>query len=292
MRTAIADAVCEAVLGVSGEVFPVPIMNIFSIARFELTRVFATLRGGLFVLAFLLLWALILRYAIFTTAGYLASVEGRGVLGGILGGLAIPATAVWTVPELWVFWLVGLYLFPLFALLIAADQTASDRARGTLRLLCLRATRDSVFFGRFLGQLLVQGILFGIALASTIVVVSIRDVSVVEEALQICVYIVPVMLIVLLPLNALMALVSVLARSARQATLYAVLLWLACSVLVAWLKGYWPVTSVLDWLVPGAHIPALMLLHAREALSHSMMPLLQAVVLLAAGRVLMQRAAL
>lgn len=266
--------------------------NLLSIARFELVRVFATARGLLFALAFALVWFFILRYVVAGASHYLSGGQIEAMLRQLFGSNAASNGNVWTVPELLIFWLIGLYLLPLFTLLIAADQTASDKARGTLRLLNLRASRDSIFFGRFLGQMLIQGLLVLLALASTLALAILRDGSLLHEGLRTSAFVLTNMLLVLLPYTALMALVSVVARSARQATLYAVLLWIVCSVVVAWLKSHWPELTLFDWLLPGAQIPALMLRQGWEAFELAGVPLVQAGFLLLIGRTVMQRAAL
>ena len=91
------------------------------------------------------------------------------------------------------------------------------------------------------------------------------------------------LLIVLLPYAALMALVSAMAKSARQATIYAIILWVITWFLARYLQAYFPQLSFLDWVMPGSQIPGLIRVVGWDAINFALIPLLQTVVLLAAG---------
>jgi ABC-type transport system involved in multi-copper enzyme maturation permease subunit len=74
----------------------------------------------------------------------------------------------WSIPEFDVFWQLALIIFPMLSIAMAADQTCSDRARGTLRFMVLRSSRDRVFFGRFTGVMLIQALLISAAAFSNL----------------------------------------------------------------------------------------------------------------------------
>jgi len=184
---------------------------------------------------------------------------------------------------------VMLYLLPIFCVVLTADQTASDRARGTLRVLHLRASRDAIFFGRFVGQLLVLFFLIVIALATTLALVMMRDSSQLLPSLHLSVIVLVNLMLVLLPYTALMAWVSSMARSARQATTYAVIIWIICSILTGWLSRQFPELWGLDMVLPGSQITSLLKLSGWSTLSLALIPIIQTAILLFLGRMIMQR---
>ena len=192
-------------------------------------------------------------------------------------------------PELAVYWLLGLMLLPFFSVALSADQTASDRSRGTLRFLSLRSTRAQIFFGRYLGQLLLLLIFVGASLLSTLPVALYRDASAIPDWLSLAPAVLLNLLLVLAPYVALMGLVSALARSARQAMLFAIILWVVTWLVVRYLFAYFPQAGFLDWTMPGSQIPYLLRVVGWDAVQFAWIPLLQTVVLLVVGFLVMQR---
>ena len=257
----------------------------FIIARYELSRLFMTRGGLLSLLAFGMVWFLILRYPIYSASQFFMADAPGGVIASFLNSSALNNLLAWRVPEMAVFWVIALYLFPIFCVILTADQTASDRARGTLRLLHLRASRDAIFFGRFLGQLLILFMLIVLALASTIALVLIRDGTLLPAALQLSSIILVNLMLVLLPYTALMAWVSSMARSARRAIIYAVIIWIVCWSLPYFFPGF----GILDMILPGAQVQSLLQLSGWNTLSLAPIPIIQTVVLLFLGRMIMQR---
>ncbi|MGB1310314.1 MAG: ABC transporter permease subunit [Leucothrix sp.] len=248
-----------------------------------------TRRGLLSLLAFSLVWFLVLRYAIYGAAQFFMADAPGGLLVSFFNSTIINNLMSWQVPELAVFWLISLYLLPIFCILLTADQTASDRARGTLRLLHLRASRDGIFIGRFLGQMLVLAMLILLALLTTVILVWVRDSAVLVPALHLSIILFINLLLVLLPYTALMAWVSSMARSARQATLYAIIVWIVCSLVTGWLSSRFPGLWGLDKVLPGAQVSGLLQLSGWNTLSLAYLPIIQTAILLMLGRLMMQR---
>lgn len=263
--------------------------TVLTIAQYELQRLFMTRRGLLSLLAFTLIWFLILRYPIYTAAQFFQADAPGGVIVSFFNSTIINNLLAWQVPELAVYWAISLYLFPIFCVILTADQTASDRARGTLRLLNLRATRDGIFFGRFFGQILILLMLTILTLASTMVLVVVRDGMLLQASLQLAAIVSVNLMLVLLPYTALMAWVSAMAKSARQATLYAVIIWIVCSLLTGWIARQFPGVSFLDMILPGAQIQSLLQLSGWNTLTLAPIPVIQTLILLFLGRIVMQR---
>ena len=115
--------------------------SVWLIIQFEFSRVFLSSRGWMYLFTFGLVWYFLLNSVILNISNFIGSNAG------------------WPVPELASYWKVSVYLFPLLCLVMTANQTCSDRGRGTLRFLVLRASRDSIYFGRFFAQILLQMVL-------------------------------------------------------------------------------------------------------------------------------------
>lgn len=265
------------------------IRNIITIAALELQRVFVTRRGLLLVLATLLVWALVLRYLIYNAAVWLADGSTGRAIGSIFNSRLIESLLTWRVAEFSVYWVVALYIFPIFCLTIAADQTASDRTRGTLRLLSLHTTRSSLLFGRFTGLMLVQALLVAITILATLGLALFRDPALLPYALDTALMVFVNVMLLLGAYTAAMALISLFAGSARQATTWAIILWIVLTALTSWIARYYPDAAVLKWFIPGAHISTLLQLNDWQTLQLAPIPILQAAMLLGIGYGLMQR---
>ncbi len=263
--------------------------NVFLIARYELVRLLSTRRGWVSIVAFALVWLMLLYYVIFQASRVLAQDGGTGLVSSVLDMLGMDRLTSWAVPELAVYWFFGLMLLPFFCITLTADQTASDRSRGTLRFLVLRSTRWQIFFGRYFGQMLVLLLFIVASLVTTLPVVFYRDAGALPDWLALVLPVLVNLMIVLLPYTALMALVSVLAKSARQATLYAIILWIVVWFASRMIMNQLPGLEFLNWAMPGSQIRALLTSVGWDALRLAHIPLIQTLVLLLLGWWLMQR---
>ena len=257
--------------------------NAFLLAQFEVTRLLLTRRGLISVLAFALVWFVILRYAIYPASRFVAGNTDNVLLRMVLDQINLNELADWLVPELSVYWVFALYLLPLFCITLTADQTATDRTRGTLRFLHLRATRSQIFLGRFLGQMLVQALFIGVTVLTTFGLALYRDQTLAAAGLEHMLVIIVNLLIVLLPYTALMALMSVFAKSARQAVMFAIILWIATALALRAVAQYFPDLTMLELVLPGSQVSSLLTLRTWETLEFSIIPLVQTAVLLLLG---------
>jgi len=264
-------------------------MSILNIARNEWARLFMSRHGWIAIFAFGLIWTLFLIYVIQPAARYIASVDLSAVLQFLLPRLDRVALNNWQSTEMGLYWIFALYLLPFFTMVSAADQIASDKTRGTMRFLVLRASRSQVFFGRFLGQYFVQLLVVLVTVLSVLALIAYHS----PENLSIAVSEVPVVVVnlavVLLPYVALMALFSVMASSARQATLYAIIGWIVLWFLLGYVQDKFGPFAFLEWVLPGSQFRSLLKLPGWETLSMAPIPLVQTIVLLAIGWVIMKR---
>ncbi len=259
------------------------------ICQFELKRLFATKKGLLYLTTFVLVWYFILFYPIRFSSELLGQEKNVVPGGSLLDFIGYGSLLKWQVPELGVYWQFSLILFPLLMVMSSADQTCSDRERGTLRFLSLRVSRDSLFFGRFAGVMLIHTLLITLSLLSTIFFALYRDANLFAVVFDEAAAIMLNLIMVLLPFGALMAALSATVKSARQATVWAVLIWSFMAGLVSLLASYLPILEVLKMLIPGYQVAALSQLAAWQALQLAYIPLLQAIVLLGVGSWIMRR---
>lgn len=260
--------------------------NTVLIASVELWRTLITKRGLLSLAAFALLWLLILT-TIIRPAPML--VQNGASIGSMLGSETILSLARWRVAEFGVHWFIALYVFPVCCVLYTADQIASDKTRGTLKILTLHTSRTSLFFGRFLGMMLVQAVVIALTLASTLVVVTIRDPALLPIAVTDALFIWVNLLIVLAPYTALMAVISLIAKSGMQAITFAVILWVVLLLAVFWISGKYPEAEVLKVIFPGSQVSELIKHHDWSSLKTMLVPTVQTLAFLTFGLFIMHR---
>jgi len=260
-----------------------------AIARLELFRLFGTKRGWVAMIALLLVWLVILLYVISPAANMMSSEDVRAIISVVAGFFGLGQIANWPSPVISSYWILCLYMLPFFCVVIAADQIASDKFRGTLRYMTLRTSRTTVFFGRFLGQAFIQFFLVAATLGSVVVLVAIRSPDQLANVLSSVPAVLINVFIVLLPYIALMSLVSVLAKSAMQAILFAIIGWILVLLAVAIINSNVGPIGVLDYLLPGSQVSVLATMSGWDTIQLSVIPLLQTAVLLAMGWFALQR---
>ena len=266
--------------------------NTLLLAQFEVKKMLFNPRGLIALAAFALVWLLILLYPISSASSFLINPDFSGIIEGIFGPDAVSELFKWPVAELAVYWIAALYIFPLFSIFVSADQFATDKSRGTFRFLTLRAGRDSLFFGRFIGHMALQSILLCLTVIATILLAANRDMSLLLPALISGLIVTLNLIIVLLPYTALMAILSLYASSARQATIYAILVWAAMSISIAIINNYLPIISELKWILPGSQISLMINTQGLQTFMYAPVALVQAGILLFLGKVYINRSAL
>ncbi|PKH29961.1 ABC transporter permease subunit [Shewanella sp. ALD9] len=271
---------------------PSTLTHIWLLAKYELTKRFTNKSGMISLIAFMLIWAILLLYPIKSASEFIMQPNFKDFTEALFGPGSLRHLFEWTVEEFAVFWLAALYLFPMFSIFIAADQFSSDKQRGSLRFLTLRVSRSSLFFGRFLGQMFIQLMLIILTLLATIALALSRDISLLLPSITTSLIVMVNLVIVLLPYTAAMAVLSLHANSARQASIFAVILWAVVSIFIALINMNFPQLSWLNWILPGSQIGNLINTQGLGSFVYAPIPLLQTAVILFAGKVLMSRSAL
>ena len=266
-----------------------PLTQTWLIAQQELLASFASKRGLFVTSIFVLIWVWLLFYPIRFSADAMNNPVGNSLVFSVLNLLGLEPLRDWLIAEFAVYWAVALYLFPAFSLFMAADQMISERKRGGLRFLTLRCSRGQIFFGRFLGHILIQTVLLSITLVITYLLMLINNSQYWLEGLQI----VPVLLLNLVlvtsPFVALMSLLSVLMNSVRMASLVAVIILVLSGVVINLIALYLPFLSVLNYWVPGMQVAGMAKLSPTIALLSLWVPILQSMSFLALGYALFNR---
>ncbi|MDD8058125.1 MULTISPECIES: ABC transporter permease [Shewanella] len=271
---------------------PSGLSHIGLLAKYELTKRFTNKSGMVALIAFMLIWAILLLYPIKSASEFIMGPNFRSFTEALFGPGSLQHLFEWPVAEFAVFWLAALYLFPMFSIFIAADQFSSDKQRGSLRFLTLRVSRGSLFFGRFAGQMLIQLSLIILTLLATIAMVLTRDMSLFIPSLTTSLLVMVNLFIVVLPYTAAMALLSLHANSARQASIFAIILWALVSIIIGLINFKFPQLSGLNMILPGSQISSMINTQGLGSLAYSPIPLLQTVVILGLGYLLMKRSAL
>ncbi len=266
--------------------------NLLHIATYDTQKVLLQKRGIVSLICFTLVWLLILAYPIKSAVDIMAIDGFKEFIYSFANASNAGELLNWQSPELAIYWFFALYLFPMFSLIITADQFSSDRQRGTLRFILLRTSRSSLYFGRFLAQMIIQGLLILISLIATIGLILYNQTSSLGDSIFTTSLVWLALFINLLPYTALMSLLSLYANGARQASMLAVFYWVVLTIVIGILNFYIPGISVLEMLKPGIQIPLMLNSSGIEVLHQSFIPILQTLVLLAIGSFYMQRRAL
>ena len=267
-------------------------MQVWLIAKQELLGSFAS-KGGVFISGvFILTWIWLLFSPIQFAAEAMSNPDQGSLMVAALGWLGLESLYNWSLPELAVYWAVALYSFPLFSLLMSADQMISERQRGGLRFLTLRCARGEIFFGRFLGHMVVQMCFLLATLAITYFLLVMNNASLWLDGLLILPLLLLNLMLVISPCVALMSLLSVVMNSVRIAILVAIIIFVLASILINALAFDFSFISFLNYGVPGVQISQMAKLLPNNALLLSWIPILQSICFLVLGYGLFKRQAI
>lgn len=271
---------------------PVFLKHLLLICQFEIKRLFSTRKGLLYLITFAVVWYFILIYPIRFASDFIGQRQGTTLGTNFFEFIGFGSLLNWQIPEFGVYWSFSLIIFPMLSIMTCSDQTCSDRERGTMRFLTLRVSRDSLFFGRFLGAMVIHALLISTSLLSTFALVIYRDIGLITIASNSVIIIVVNLILVLLPFTAMMAALSATVQSTRQATVWAILIWSFLAGLISLLSSYLPALNGLKILIPGYQMSELSQLAEWQTLQLAYIPILQTIMLLALGRWIMLRQSL
>lgn len=265
------------------------LMQIYLIAFQEVKSSFANKRGLLIALVFSILWLLLLIYPIQFAANSMQNSDTSSFVAAILDGMGLSSLQNWLFAELAMYWLAALLLFPYFSLLMSVDQLITERNRGGLRFLVLRSYRQSIFLGRFLGQLIIQAGFIFITLLITYTFILINNSDVDVSALALIPLIFLNLLLVTVPFIALMSFFSIIMKSVVMSYVMVIIFFLSMKLINYLLSIYLPAFDWLQFLVPGYQLGAMMDQSPAAALTLLWIPILQGIGLLLVGFGLFKR---
>ncbi|WOH38097.1 hypothetical protein RI844_02330 [Thalassotalea fonticola] len=271
--------------------FQQTLLRLWNLACFEITRVFQTKSGLLALFAFLLVWFLILYYPVNSAFEFISSPLFKDVAKKMFGALGLSALLSWPVPELAIYWLIALYIFPIFTIVITSDQTCADRERGTLRFISLRATRGEIVLGRFLGQLVIMACLIGLSLVATVLMATLRDSQLLSFGVLKASQLYFQLVILVLPFIALMTLFNSFTTSSKKVVLFSVILFGLGPMIISLVEYSLPILGYLEYLIPGTQIYDV-INSQEQGLSIYVLPLSQMMVFLCLAYVKMKRSSL
>lgn len=259
------------------------------ICQFELKRAFATRKGILSLVAFAIVWYFILLYPLRIAAELLVQAASVKQNFNFFDFIGFGSIQHWPIAEFGVYWHFALLIFPMLTITLAADQTCSDRERGTLRFIVVRSSRDRVFLGRFVGTMIIQALLITATAFSTLALALTRDTTLFPSALNGLLILIVNLILVVLPFTAMMSALSVQVKSARQATIWAILIWTFLAAIISGFANYLPALNFFKYLIPGYQLSDLAQLSGWQTLQLAYIPLLQSLILLFFGRWLVIR---
>ncbi|MBC3764785.1 ABC transporter permease [Neptunicella marina] len=264
---------------------------VFYLALFELKRLFFSPRGWLTLAVYSLVWGLLFYYIISHGAETLYSQEFSRMAHSVMGELGISELYNWPMPELTVFWMLAIYLFPFLCITFSADQTVSDRERGTLRYLLSRVSRQQILAGRFLGKVLLMALLSAVTFIAALVYGGLRDTSLLSSAVPQAGFLWLHLMLALIPYIAFMTMLNTLLRSARSVLLVTVLSMGLMTVLFSFLVWWQPWLEFVSYIQPGNDLMQLYAIPAKLLQSY-WQPALQVIVFLSVASYISQRNAL
>lgn len=249
----------------------------------ELKVSFASKRGLFVSAVFIFIWTLLLFYPIRLAAEAMQNPDTSSLVLSLLTLVGLEPLKTWILAEFAIYWAVALFLLPAFSILMSTDQMISDRNRGSLKFLTLRCTRGEIFFGRFMGQLLIQLSLLVLTLFITFLISLINNSEHWLSSLQVLPLMFINLLVVICPFIALMSLFSVLMTSVPIALIVALLSLFLGGVLINLAAYYLPIIGVLNYAIPGIQLVDMAQASPDVALLSLWVPIMQCLCYLALG---------
>lgn len=261
-------------------------------ARFELRRLWQTRSGLMTLAATAAIWGLLLYYVILPATELVSSLASMHTNMRIMGSNILQHLGNWPTAELTLYWLLSLFLLPIFCLFFTANQLCNDLERGTLRFLSLRSSRAAILLGRFAGQMLVQGSLILLTVGATLAVAAWNANTLTWLMLNGAIVIWVNLLLILLPFTALMSVFSALAPNAKLAVTLAIVSVGVFYGLVNWFTNIFPGLAFLHNYLLGAQVEKIASVQGWQTLQFAGLPLLQSMLFLLLAYFIIKRRAL
>ena len=223
--------------------------RITTLLVFDLRHSLFAIKGLFFLIPFFLFWSLFLFSLKDGAASWLSGNEGMLFATWLLDFDTAKSLFLYHSPTLSLFLVLAITTMPFFVLLGANDQLASDSARGPLRFLLTRCTRNEIFLSRFLSTLALIGTAIAIVtLVATCIALS-TDSNSPPEIVHYGVQSGLILLVYAAPFVAFMSIISAFTSSAPGSLLAGFSLYCLLLGIIAY---YHPDFPIISYLLPSA----------------------------------------
>jgi hypothetical protein len=251
-----------------------------------------TRRGLMLLVAFAVIWLLLLKYPVYQAAGIISDPNYFDDFVFFSQLFDLQYLLNWQSPELAIYWLIAALIFPLTSVLFSSDQIATDQSRGTLRFISLRASRHHILFGRFFAQLLIISLLIMMTASAALLMTLKRDPSLITAASVELLTISANLIVLCLPFIALMTLFNCIFKSARLSVVATVIVIPIASSLISVAALALPMLELLLVILPGQQLTTTLQANTMSSVSIAVQPLVQTIVYLALAQQIFARRAL
>lgn len=266
--------------------------RIIRFAQFEFTRFLLSKRGMIATLGFSALWLIVLNEFVARAVDLLQNPGFKDFVQQAFGFAGMSRLLEWPVAEMTIYWLVAMSTFPLFAIFAASDQLCSDKQRGTIRFLALRASRFELMLGRFIGQVGVIATMILITLIAVMVMASLRDASMLVPGFEMAAMLFVKLNLVVLPFIAMMTLFNSYLTSSKQAIIHFILCYALVSIFFSLLSHYvWNDLDKLMYIMPNSMFSEVLSLRADFSVA-VLMPILQTMAYLGLAYLIIRKKAI
>ena len=225
------------------------IKRVIALLGFDFFHSIFRLKGLAFLIPFALFWYFTLRFLNEGGSEFLSSMGGLMLITRLTSLEIAQALLILHPPTLSVFLLVTLIVTPLFVVLGANDQLASDASSGSFRYFLSRCTGLELFTARYLSAycLIAVATLFA-CLASTIISL-INDNHELSETISYALQSLSFVLLYTLPYVAFMTIMSALMSSSLGTILMSACVYVVTLVVIIYLNNDYP---AINYLLPSA----------------------------------------
>lgn len=219
------------------------------VLRFDLRHGVFRVRGLLFLIPFALCWYGFLRYHEEAIAAF-RRPEGFLLLSKMLDEYAAKALLLDNPVLLSAFFVAALFTAPVFVILAAHDQTASDIGSGFFRFLTSRCTRLEIFLGRYLSALAYVVVSYSVVVVTAALLSVLTDGTPVIDTALYAAQIILTIILYAAPLVAYAAVTSALCSSAVGALLLGLAGYVAILLCMWFGNGLFSGAAPFSYLLP------------------------------------------
>jgi hypothetical protein len=223
--------------------------RITTLLLFDLRHSIFAIKGLVFLIPFFLFWCLFLYSLKDGAASWLSSNEGMLIATRVFDFDTAKSLFLYHSPTLSLFFILAITMMPVFVILGANDQVASDSARGPLRFLLTRCTRNEIFLARFLSALTLIGSAFCIITLMATMIALTTDINTAPAIIHYGIQTGLTLIVYVTPFVAFMSIISAFTSSALGSLLTGFSLYCLLLGIIVYYKANFPIIA---FLLPSA----------------------------------------